>query len=148
MPISRPSATVSVVFLGYRDAAQVIPNDTLSYLNMDTLQLNAAWWNVAAQRVIVPAGYNAVEVLFTGVWGASTAGTIRRLTVQSTPILPENADNRTPSANAVYLPSNAAHGIIYNPTKVSLSLAFGMYQDSLVNLNFFSAVCMVRAWQQ
>lgn len=135
---------MSNIFSGRLQSGFVVSHDTLSYINLAALEVNAAWWNGVTGRLEIPAGFDVIEVQAAGFWEYSLAGSVRRIVVQSQSLLTERADNRPPVANEVFLTSCQVGGVIYNPGSGPVSLSLGFYHDAGVPLRVFEAALFVR----
>jgi hypothetical protein len=124
-------------FFAQQSLPVTISLDTLTTVNLDQLQLNAAWWNSATYRLQIPAGFNTVVVQANGMWEYCVGGFVRRLVVQSQDLLRELADNVAPEFHEVYLTTNNIASVFWNPTLQPLSLMLGAYHDAPVPLQLF-----------
>ncbi len=134
------------IFSGKRSAAQLIDHDTLTAINLDTLELAPQWWNASTWRLQIPAGFNAVEVHASCHWQKSLGGTVRRVTVQSQELLQERADNRQPEHHETFLTTVQVVGFFHNPSLSALALVFGVYHDAGVPLAVYEACLFARCW--
>ena len=135
---------MSNIFSGRLPGGVAINHDTLTHVNLTTLEVNAAWWNAAAHRLDIPAGYNLIQVQAAGFWEYWLSGTVRRVTVQSQALLTERADNRVHVLNTIFLTTVGVSGVFHNPTLAPLSLDLGFYHDAGTSLQVFEAALFVR----
>jgi len=135
---------VSHIFSGRLLGGVAVSHDTLTHVNLTTLEVNAAWWNAAAHRLDIPAGYNLIQVQAAGFWEYCLAGTVRRVTVQAQALLTERADNRVQVPNEIFLTTSEVGGVLHNPTLAPLSLDLGFYHDAGTPLQVFEAALFVR----